>query len=63
VVREQTVPVITRARPCAPQVIKGFCNKADGKDKLTALIQVRDSRRCGLALALHGTQSARGLTP
>lgn len=24
----------------APQVVKGFCDKADGKDKLTALIQV-----------------------
>lgn len=23
-----------------PQVIKGFCDKSDGKDKLTALIQV-----------------------
>ena len=29
----------TRPPPNATQVIKGFCAKADGKDKLTALVQ------------------------
>lgn len=37
------------ASAATTQVIKGFCDKADGKDKLTALIQVRGGRvRCKL---------------
>lgn len=40
----------------APQVIKGFCEKSDGKDKLTALIQV-----CGFALGLQCYTVLNGL--
>ncbi len=37
------MPETSRNPPPAAQVIKGFCAKADGKDKLTALVQVRRS--------------------
>jgi hypothetical protein len=30
-----------KQKPAVVQVIKGFCAKSDGKDKLTALVQVR----------------------
>jgi hypothetical protein len=41
--------------PITQQVVKGFCVKADGKDKLTALIQVRAERAAG--------RSERGTAP
>ena len=39
------------------QVIKGFCVKADGKDKLTALVQVVDPSLEAMVLIAEGFQS------
>jgi hypothetical protein len=50
--------------PATPihQVVKGFCAKADGKDKLTALVQVRvhaaRSARAAVSGHIHATAPA-----